>query len=107
MSTKIDAYQSLAGRAVAPAKTAVRSAVAVAGDSSSKAVASVPATDSVSLTGNAVELQQFEKNLGAIPNTDRGRVDRLREAVNNGSYTVDSKSVAAKLARLEYSLGSA
>lgn len=107
MSTKIDAYQSHAARPLAAAAAPAKSAAAstTTGSSDGKPVASVAASDSLRLTGDALQLHQFEKTLNAIPATDRSRVDRLKQAVSDGSYKVDSKSVASKLSRLEFTLG--
>lgn len=107
MSTKIDAYQSHAGRPVAAPGAAVRAVATQAGATDGKAVASVAASDSLSLTGDALQLQQFEKTLDSIPASDRSRVERLKQAISDGSYQVDSKTVAAKLTRMDYTLGHA
>jgi len=107
MSNKIDAYQSLAGRTPVTGRAPVKTAQAAVDGNSNKAVASITATDSVSLTGDAVQLQKFEKTLSASPASNSGKVDQLRQAISKGSYQVDAKAVASKLSRFEFTLGNA
>lgn len=103
MTVKIETFSASGARPVASG-SAAKSAAAVAGDSSSASVAAVSANDRVQLTGDAVNLQQFEKALAAVPRTDAGKVERLRAAVDNGSYQPNPAAIAAKLARFEYAM---
>jgi negative regulator of flagellin synthesis FlgM len=80
---------------------------ASAGQSASTAVASAaPAapTDKVSLTGAAVRMQQLTETAGDGPQVDTKRVAALKSAIANGSYKVDSGSVASKLSRFEWEM---
>lgn len=103
MTVKIETSSPGGPRPVAGG-SAAKSAAAVAGDSSSATVAATPASDRVQLTGDAVNLQQYEKALAAVPRTDAGKVERLRAAVDNGSYQPNPAAIAAKLARFEYAM---
>ncbi|WP_295679337.1 flagellar biosynthesis anti-sigma factor FlgM [uncultured Nevskia sp.] len=103
MTVKIETFPASSARPVA-CNGAAKSASAVAGDSSSSAVSAVGGTDRVQLTGDAVNLQQFEKALAAVPRTDASKVERLRAAVDNGSYQPNPAAIAAKLARFEYAM---
>lgn len=105
MSTKIDAYTPPSPRPVATGASLSRAGAS--GGSEAKPVAAVAATDSVSLTGNARELQKLAATSGSAPSENSSRVDRIRTAISNGSYQVDSKAVAAKLTRLEFAFGGA
>ncbi|WP_022975796.1 flagellar biosynthesis anti-sigma factor FlgM [Nevskia ramosa] len=103
MTVKIETFPASGARPVASSGPA-KSANAIAGESSSGAVSAVSANDRVQLTGDAVNLQQFEKALAAVPRTDAGKVERLRAAVDNGSYQPNPAAIAAKLARFEYAM---
>ncbi len=103
MTVKIETFPASGARPVASGGPA-KSASAVAGDSGGAAVSAVSANDRVQLTGDAVNLQQFEKALAAVPRTDAGKVERLRAAIDNGSYQPNPAAIAAKLARFEWSL---
>lgn len=103
MTVKIETFPASGARPIASG-TAVKSSNAVAGDSSGTAVSAVSANDRVQLTGDAVNLQQFEKALAAVPRTDASKVERLRAAVDNGSYQPNPAAIAAKLARFEYAM---
>lgn len=59
------------------------------------------ATDTVSLSDNAVQLGKVENAVAATPVVDAQRVEELRQAISNGSYEVDAKKVADKLMQFE------
>lgn len=110
MSAKIDTYSPQPARASATrgagTASAVRPSVATAA-TSVKPVSEVSATDRVQLTGDAVNLQQFQKAATDAPAGDRTRLDRIKQSVANGSYVVDPKKIAARLSRLDGELGAA
>lgn len=62
--------------------------------------------DKVSLTGNALRLQQLAKSAADGPEVDAKKVSSTRSAIASGSYRVNSRSIAAKLARMDWELGS-
>ncbi len=64
------------------------------------------ATDSVRLTDGAQRLQQLHQALASTPDSDPQRIASVRQAIDNGSYTVDAGAVAARLTRLEWELSS-
>lgn len=106
MSNKIDAYTTIAPR-VAAAATAKS---AVAGSTEAGAgtkAAPVAAADTVRLTGDAHHLQQLEKTIAAIPLVDHARVQRVRDALRDGSYQINPQAIAAKLLRTEWDLARA
>jgi len=111
--TKLDSVGSVAvGAGNAPVKPATAAPVSGAGASSSAAepTAPTPPVDKVSLTGDAVRLQQLDRSaasLGKDPPVDGKRVASLRSAIASGRYKVDAEAVAAKMSRLEGDLATA
>jgi negative regulator of flagellin synthesis FlgM len=59
------------------------------------------AEDSVSLTDQAEKLRALESSIANQPVVDTKRVEALRSAVLDGSYTVDSAKTAEKMANFE------
>jgi negative regulator of flagellin synthesis FlgM len=101
MTSKIDSMSptlvSLGGATKAGADKASGSAVASG--------APAAPVDKVSLTGNAVRLQQLSQAASEAPVVDTKKVNATRSAIASGTYRVDSKSVAAKLSRMDWELG--
>lgn len=101
MTSKIDSVSpslvSLAGAAKAGADKAAGGAVA----------SGTPAApvDKVSLTGDAVRLQQLSQAASDGPSVDTRKVNATRSAIASGTYRVDARSVAAKLSRMDWELG--
>lgn len=58
-------------------------------------------TETVSLSENAVQLGKLGKSFASIPVVDTQRVEKVKQAIENGSYTIDSASVADKLTQFE------
>lgn len=75
------------------------------GASSSAPVAAVAATDTVRLTGDAVNLHQLDKTLASIPVVDQGRVAAIKQALAEGSYKLDPAAIADRLGHFEWQLG--
>ncbi|MGL6487897.1 flagellar biosynthesis anti-sigma factor FlgM [Aeromonas hydrophila] len=61
-------------------------------------------TDSVSLTSEAQQLQQMQKNLNSASTGNESRVESLKKAVANGEYQVNSEAVAKKMFSFESNL---
>lgn len=59
------------------------------------------ATDTVSLSDNAVQLGKVEHSVATTPVIDTQRVEQLKQAIANGSYEVDAEKVADKLMQFE------
>lgn len=60
--------------------------------------------DTVSLTDTAARLRTLESNLAQLPVVDPQRVDTIRQAIQNGSYEVNPKRIAAKMTGFEQQL---
>jgi negative regulator of flagellin synthesis FlgM len=60
--------------------------------------------DRVSLTGEARQLQQLESQIANEPVVDSQRVEAVRSAVENGTFTVNPDRIADKLIGLEQAL---
>ena len=61
-------------------------------------------SDQVSLTGGARQLLELETRLASAPVVDSQRVDAVRSAVENGTFTVNPERIAEKLMSLEEAL---
>lgn len=57
--------------------------------------------DPVTLTDLGTRLQKLTEAVASLPVVDQQRVAELRQAVESGSYQVDSKEVAKKLTEIE------
>ena len=75
------------------------------GASPSAPVAATAATDTVRLTGDAVNLQQLDKTLSQIPVVDQGRVAAIKLALAEGRYQLDPAAIADRLGHFEWQLG--
>lgn len=64
------------------------------------------ADDVVSLTDKAEKLHALEKSIEKQPVVDTKRVESIRSAILDGSYTVDAKRTAEKMADFENLLDS-
>jgi negative regulator of flagellin synthesis FlgM len=101
MTSKIDSLGAAAIGAAAAPKAAGDKAVATAVASA----AAAPPVDKVSLTGDAVRMQQLDRSAAAAPAVDSSRVAAVKSAIASGSYTVNAGAVAGKLSRMEWELG--
>jgi len=64
----------------------------------------ISATDSVNLTGEARQLQALEARIASEPVVDSQRVEAVRTAVDNGTFTIDPARIADKMISLEQAL---
>ncbi|MDH5822740.1 flagellar biosynthesis anti-sigma factor FlgM [Luteimonas sp. RD2P54] len=93
-----------------PPPTAVRSTgpssgqVARAGAERARPVEASPPADSLRLTGEAAGLQALQRDLATGPAVDQGRVDAVREALQNGSYRIDPEAIASRMLDLDRQL---
>jgi len=77
----------------------------MAGQSTVKTVGcEICAGDTIELSPQAQTLQQASACQCVQPLVDQGRVERLREAIENGSYKVNSARLASKMLAFERAL---
>jgi negative regulator of flagellin synthesis FlgM len=81
------------------------SVAAAAGSPASQDPAAVAGGESVSLTRAAADLLSLETQLKALPGVDQARVDSIREAIQNGSFEIDTKRIVDSLLATEVELG--
>ncbi|MGH8443878.1 MAG: flagellar biosynthesis anti-sigma factor FlgM [Solimonas sp.] len=99
MTTKInggsvDSYAPLAHSQAAPAARA-------GGTPTAAAVSPVPQQDSLSLTDDALLLQQTAAAASAASGVDQGRIDAISRQIGDGSYRADAQTIAARLMKSE------
>ncbi|MFT4246789.1 MAG: flagellar biosynthesis anti-sigma factor FlgM [Pseudomonas sp.] len=97
MSQKIDG--------TLPATSSLRSG-SVSGKVSSAGspVAPASSSDSLSLTGEATNLQALQRNLSQASAIDNSRVQAVRDSLQSGNYKVDADTVANRLLSLDQQL---
>ena len=59
------------------------------------------AVESVHITSSARQLLALQQAIRDIPDVDAGRVDALRQAIEQNQYTVDAGKIADRLLQLE------
>ncbi|MBL1320004.1 MAG: flagellar biosynthesis anti-sigma factor FlgM [Methylophaga sp.] len=74
------------------------------GDKSQNIQAVTARTDTVSLTNEATQLQSIQKTLEDTPIVNSERVEALRAAIAEGSYTVDAAELAQNIIDFETQL---
>lgn len=62
------------------------------------------ATDKVSLTDQAAQLQTLKQAVEGVSSVDSNRVEALKAAIEDGSYKVDSQKLAQNMIDLERQL---
>jgi len=68
---------------------------------SGESAATHAGSDRISLTGEARQLQELEAQLASQPVVDSQRVEAVRSAVENGTFTINPERIAEKLMSLE------
>lgn len=67
--------------------------------------ASSKAADKVSISSQAKVLSDLESKLSQLPDVDMERVDKLKQAITDGSYQVNEQSVADKMLNSDRDFG--
>lgn len=105
MTNKISGYNS--SEALSPAQNSSGNGAIAdkAGQSTPASSApAAPTADQVTLTGSARTLQKLSAALANAPVVDAAKVATIKQAVQNGSYSVDTGRVADKLLQYDSSL---
>lgn len=63
--------------------------------------ASNPDSDTIHITDQAQLLQQLQKEISQLPEIDNKKVEAVKKAITDGTYTVDTKNLAEKLLNFE------
>jgi len=99
--TKIDGSVS----PLRPLESNQTQAVNRAGAERNAPVAAAPEADSLRLTGEATGLKQLARELGAAPaDIDQAKVDAVRASLADGSYRIDPRAIANRMADMERAL---
>lgn len=61
-------------------------------------------SSTVTVTDSALKLLQIEKSLAEIPSFDAEKVENIKQALSNGSYTINTDRIAEKLIKFEQDL---
>ncbi|HEY0333427.1 MAG TPA: flagellar biosynthesis anti-sigma factor FlgM [Stenotrophomonas sp.] len=83
---------------------AASSKIASAGADRSSPVAAPEASDSLRLTGEAAGLQTLQREMSSAPAIDQGRVQAVRESLQNGSYRINPEAIADRMIQLDQQL---
>lgn len=73
-------------------------------DSGSAVESKGAAADTVSLTDTSSHLRALESAISASPAVDSDKVSRIKQALTDGSYEIDSQKIAEKLIKHELEL---
>jgi negative regulator of flagellin synthesis FlgM len=98
MSQKID------GGIAASAQLRPVTVLAKAAPAGDTAARPVEAVDSLRLTGEATNLQAMQRELSTAPAIDSGRVQAVREALENGSYRINPEAIAQRMLDMDQQL---
>ncbi|HUE12254.1 MAG TPA: flagellar biosynthesis anti-sigma factor FlgM [Steroidobacteraceae bacterium] len=102
MSAKITGYSP--SEAVAPLKGSNTGGVAPDKSQGDAAASTSQTGDHVTLTDSARSLQKLSEAIAQAPVVNAAKVASIKQAVNGGTYQVDSASVAKKLLQFETGL---
>ncbi|RDE22382.1 flagellar biosynthesis anti-sigma factor FlgM [Motiliproteus coralliicola] len=68
------------------------------------AVSPQPQPETVKLSNEAQNLSKLEESVAQLPDVDETKVAQIKQAIEDGSYSIDAERIAAKLTSLEGSL---
>ncbi|WP_158178140.1 flagellar biosynthesis anti-sigma factor FlgM [Pseudomonas viridiflava] len=98
----IDFTNRINGAQSTPRANAVKEAGKTESAAPASSTAGVKSTgETVSLSNEAQQLQKITDKLADLPTVNSARVAELKQAIADGTYTVDSNRVASKLLNFE------
>ncbi|MDH2431332.1 flagellar biosynthesis anti-sigma factor FlgM [Pokkaliibacter sp. MBI-7] len=62
-------------------------------------------SDKVELSSEAKSMQSIEDQVRQLPDVDQEKVDRIKSAIADGSYSVNSQSIANKMLDIDGMFG--
>ena len=101
MALDINRLNSSSTAGIGNTKSASTKDASTAQTSDVKATKSTASGESVSLSAEAKQLSSLTAGLKDLPVVDSDKVSRLKQAIADGSYKVDSQKVADKLMAFE------
>lgn len=101
MALDINRLNSSSTAGIGNTKASSTKDVSTAQTSDVKATKSTASGESVSLSAEAKQLSSLTAGLKDLPVVDSDKVSRLKQAIADGSYKVDSQKVADKLMAFE------
>ena len=105
MSSKISGFDNAQVASVGAGRAAQRPQDAASGSAQTTSDPSSDAADNVQITGGARQLADLEQQIRDLPAVNETRVNELRMAIEQGTYTVHPQQIADKLMSLEKALG--
>ena len=72
--------------------------------STAKREVAAPEGEQVDLSPEAKNLQEIENRISKLPEVDSERVAAIKDALRQGSYSVDPQRLAAKIAQFELNI---
>lgn len=101
MASKIDIPIPIPAASTPP----VSRASGKGGSDPGAAPAAVPASDSLKLSGEASGLVSAQREISASPpSMDQAKIDALRASISAGTYQINPREIAVRLAALERKL---
>jgi negative regulator of flagellin synthesis FlgM len=69
---------------------------------SNTTASSVPkSNDSIELSQAAKVMTDLEAKIASASDVDAGRVESIKQAINNGAYSIDTDSIASKIVSID------
>lgn len=67
------------------------------GNDAGQPASASPSPNNVELSSQAQGLQKLEVQIASAADVDTAKVDRIRQAIEDGTYQIDAENIASKL----------
>lgn len=104
MSSKIGGVESTSTAALSTGRSNTQRSSDAAGGSTQASGGSSPASEDVQITGAARNLASLEQAVKDLPAVNTAKVAQLSTAIEQGTYTVNSRHIADKLMQMDKEL---